>query len=123
MTDIHIINTLYNERQTPIKYVDKHKKCILCDEQINIDDYTEHVVSCFGPQNSLLPSIEQPVVYNEPIDDDLEHETSCTGPENILPDGLLPSVASNDDSALIFESVTGADDVDATPVIVSPFFA
>jgi len=139
MTDTHIINSdqsiesihsLYSGRQSIIKHLVNYKKCILCDEQINIDDYAEHVVSCLEPQNSLpdasVPLIEQSVVYNETIDDDPEHTTSCNESENIL----VPSVVynePNDDSTLLSQPVTDDDDGYATPeeelpVTVSPFF-
>jgi len=119
MTDTHIINSdqsiesihsLYSGRQSIIKHLVNYKKCILCDEQINIDDYAEHVVSCLEPQNSLpdasVPLIEQSVVYNEPNDDDPEHVVSYLEPQNSLPDASVP---------LIEQSVVYNEPIDDDP--------
>jgi len=78
MTDTHLNHSnqriilkhsFNNAKQSLIE----QKRCVLCDEEINIDDYVEHVDMCTGPEKILSDALVQPIddpdLYFQPVTD------------------------------------------------------
>lgn len=78
MTDTHLNHSnqriiLKHSFNNAKQFLIEQKRCVLCDEEINIDDYVEHVDMCTGPEKILSDALVQPIddpdLYFQPVTD------------------------------------------------------
>ncbi len=104
MTQPYLINSqpqipshsFFNIRKSIIKPVVEQKICPLCDESIDIDDFTEHTIECIEeeniPTNVPSSSIQQSGIYDKSEDDHSESTIKDIEPENNLTNAFVSSV-------------------------------